>query len=387
MPRQQLLDTFLPNEFTYTIVEQNDQADICISSIQLSDKSLLRINEVNIMICIENCSKWPFYSHYNKYGNYGDDMIDIFIYNHISSIYKNNNKCITIPTIYMRINHYNLIKNYYYSLSQLNCPFTSKKFCLVINKSGLNNDINKLADILKQYGQVDYLSMYNDKIVNASCYNSIQLLEVFSLYKFIICFENSYNDGYITEKIFNCFLANTIPIYSGSPIVHNFLNTDSFINIPPNTLDTFDSSIIEKLKNNETLYNNMIHMNKISPNYNDENYKKNLINIIQNKINKMKLFDWQYYLDQYPDLRMNGVYTEQQALHHWIYYGEKEGRNCAVSIITPSLFDWQYYLDYYPDLRINGVYTEQQALQHWNDYGEKEGRIYTSDIVPKISEA
>jgi len=40
----------------------------------------------------------------------------------------------------------------------------------------------------------------------------------------------------------------------------------------------------------------------------------------------MDLFDWRYYLDKYPDLRANGVHTEQQARQHWVTHGEKEGR-------------------------------------------------------------
>ena len=38
------------------------------------------------------------------------------------------------------------------------------------------------------------------------------------------------------------------------------------------------------------------------------------------------------------------------------------------------MFDWQYYLLKYPDLRANGITTEQQAIQHWKSHGEKEGR-------------
>ena len=83
----------------------------------------------------------------------------------------------------------------------------------------------------------------------------------------------------------------------------------------------------------------------------------------------MSLFDWQYYLDKYTDLRANGVHTEEQALEHWNNFGEKEGR---VSIRTPGLFDWQYYLDKYYDLKSNGVHTEQQALEHWNNFGKNE---------------
>lgn len=89
-------------------------------------------------------------------------------------------------------------------------------------------------------------------------------------------------------------------------------------------------------------------------------------------ISRPALFDWHYYLEKYPDLRKNGVQTEEQALTHWKTCGEKEGR---VTIRTPAFFDWKYYLEKYPDLRTNGVKTEQQALAHWQSMGEKEGRV------------
>jgi len=90
----------------------------------------------------------------------------------------------------------------------------------------------------------------------------------------------------------------------------------------------------------------------------------------------MDVFDWQYYLEKYPDLRINGVNTEQQAIHHWTSYGIKEGR---VSIRSPQLFDWQYYLEKYPDLRVNGINTEHFAIYHWLKHGEEEGRVYTKN--------
>ena len=50
-------------------------------------------------------------------------------------------------------------------------------------------------------------------------------------------------------------------------------------------------------------------------------------------------FDWKFYLDTYPDLRKNGVHTEQQAINHWNDYGKQEERTCH--------FDWEIYLDNY----------------------------------------
>lgn len=37
-------------------------------------------------------------------------------------------------------------------------------------------------------------------------------------------------------------------------------------------------------------------------------------------------------------------------------------------------FDYEYYLDKYPDLRECGVKTEEEAINHWNKYGKNENR-------------
>jgi hypothetical protein len=39
-----------------------------------------------------------------------------------------------------------------------------------------------------------------------------------------------------------------------------------------------------------------------------------------------------------------------------------------------NFFDWKYYLNKYPNLVLNGICNEQQALKHWNDHGINERR-------------
>ena len=288
MTKPMFLEYFFPKNIAFEFVPSNVKTDICVSSIQLVDKALLNNQNVNILISVENCSHWKHYIHYNKYGNYGNDMIDIYMYNHISKIHKGvypttNKPYIAIPVVYMEIDYYNNAKNNFISMPSLNCPFSEKKFCLLINRSNLNNNIEKLLRKLDKIGQIDHISKYTNRIGNSSCYHSINLLEVFNMYKFVICFENSYNDGYITQKIFNCFLAKTIPLYSGSPIVHQFLNTDGFINIPHDKTNEFDIEIINKLNNNEMEYMKMLNVDKISPTYNNEDYMKEIIDVLNKK--------------------------------------------------------------------------------------------------------
>lgn len=53
--------------------------------------------------------------------------------------------------------------------------------------------------------------------------------EVLSRYEFCLCFENMSMDGYITEKIFDCLYAGTIPIYMGAPDITGYVPQSVFI--------------------------------------------------------------------------------------------------------------------------------------------------------------
>lgn len=250
------------------------KVDINIFGIYKSknDEMLYKKAKKNILICIENLNNKRFkhYTHYNKYGEYGNPNIHLYIYNHISKI-KKTNKFVAIPLIYFRIDYFLFKYNYYLNYPTLNTPYKNKKFCLMINKSGINKNIDTYVKELSKIGKVDNINIHNSKIKNKSCYNSIELLEVFNTYKFILCVENSNQDGYITEKIFNVFFSKSIPIYSGAPNIYKFIDSKSFINIT-NTI-TNSSNIIKKLNTDEILYNSYINNHKINPNFNNENYK------------------------------------------------------------------------------------------------------------------
>ncbi len=113
-----------------------------------------------------------------------------------------------------------------------------------------------------------------------SCYHSQELLNLFQQYKFVFVCENSISEGYITEKIFNCYFSRTIPIYYGSNKITDYFNKDLFINIKLDQLEETKQDII-KIINNEEKYNQYISENILNPTYDDENYKEKLNNFIQ----------------------------------------------------------------------------------------------------------
>jgi hypothetical protein len=53
--------------------------------------------------------------------------------------------------------------------------------------------------------------------------------EVLSQYSFALCFENMAMKGYITEKIFDCLYAGTIPLYLGAKDIADLIPEDAYI--------------------------------------------------------------------------------------------------------------------------------------------------------------
>ena len=55
--------------------------------------------------------------------------------------------------------------------------------------------------------------------------------DVLSRYAFALCFENCILKGWVTEKIFDCFFAGTVPIYWGAPEIADIIPPECFIDM------------------------------------------------------------------------------------------------------------------------------------------------------------
>jgi len=284
----QFLDIFLPSHREYIIVDEHEPADICIVGTQHTDNSLLRENELNIFFSVENFSAGrTHYQHLNTFGRFGNPLIKLYIYND-ATIPVTLGKPHVIPAIYQRIKYFNKLNDInsklYYEMARefynkMDTPFEKKKFCLFISQNMLNPNKMIIVKMLSTLGVIDSLqrlAIANPELKTSNCFNSYELLKTFNQYKFIICFENSKTEGYITEKIFNVFLAKSIPIYDGDPKVDNFIHKGSYL--------PFDDNIMNKVKmlrDNETLYNAIIDKPKVkdleydSINENFDNLLKN----------------------------------------------------------------------------------------------------------------
>ena len=261
----------------------NNKYNAAVYDIQEADQ-IFEKNKINIMICVENCNFWKHYKHFNKYGNFGNKDISIYIYNHFSEFIQTENY-IVIPVIYSRINYF--LRFYKIISPKIYTTFENKKFCLVTcSPKGKPEYVKKIINIFNQLqtiGDCDHLNMYKNIIKNKSCYHDQSLLNIFNRYKFIFCFENSITNGYITEKIFNAFFARSIPIYSGPKNKQQYFNKNAFIDVDEKNF----INKIQFIKNKKSFYLKLINYKKINPLYNDQDYINKTQTFIKNKLSKI----------------------------------------------------------------------------------------------------
>lgn len=55
--------------------------------------------------------------------------------------------------------------------------------------------------------------------------------QTLSQYTFVLCFENMILKGWITEKIFDCFYAGTVPIYWGEPNIERIIPPECYVDM------------------------------------------------------------------------------------------------------------------------------------------------------------
>lgn len=165
----------------------------------------------------------------------------------------------------------------------INLKEKTKFCCLIVSNESAFDRIDFMKKLSK-YKKVDIygktpLTNSDNNLLPKSWANNSKFL---SQYKFVISFENSFENEYITEKLPNTMLAGSIPIYKGAPNVSEYFNTESFINF-----DDYE-------KNYDKMIKKIIELDKDYKKYND--FMKNSwmteknINKIEDKQKELRKF-------------------------------------------------------------------------------------------------
>ena len=135
-------------------------------------------------------------------------------------------------------------------------PFTKKdRFCsFVVSNAEAESVRVRLFEMLSQYKKVDSGGRYLNNIGGPVS----DKLSFDRQHKFSICCENSAHAGYITEKIYEAFSAQLIPIYWGASDIGLTFNKKSFINVADFT--SLDDAVdyIKEVDKDESLYRKIL---------------------------------------------------------------------------------------------------------------------------------
>jgi hypothetical protein len=110
----------------------------------------------------------------------------------------------------------NSIQNICNSIEGIKNNINREKYCAFICRYDYFGDRAKFADLVAQINPINFPGNFrhNDDSLQIN-YNDDKI-EYLKQFKFNLCPENSDNNGYVTEKIFDAIKAGCIPIYWGS---------------------------------------------------------------------------------------------------------------------------------------------------------------------------
>lgn len=173
------------------------------------------------------------------------------------------------------VDNKNYFKFYYDHLENMDnalVPFEHRKLCCLFSSHRSQKTFHPNDLLPERINVIKFFEQYNgnDFSLYGAGWNSYNFknykgrvaskLDALKHYKFNYCYENIQKiDGYITEKIFDCFKVGCIPIYWGAQNITDFIPKNCFI-------DRRDFA------NNQELYNFIKSMKK-------EDYEQYLYNI------------------------------------------------------------------------------------------------------------
>lgn len=156
-----------------------------------------------------------------------------------------------------RLYVYNLVLDYFYrprnyDVDKYAQPGVHSKFCSFIVSNGSATERVRFFEKLNQQVPVDscggHLRNVNFEIPE---FETAAYFAFMSQYKFNICFENTRQDYYFTEKLINAYYAKCVPIYYGCPKLPDYINLDAIVYID----DASDESLSKGVERVLELHN------------------------------------------------------------------------------------------------------------------------------------
>lgn len=131
--------------------------------------------------------------------------------------------------------------------------------CWIEEKNRIVHNKSKLISIILSYKKTTYGHKLRHDIVERGVIDNLDIfgypnridtkIEGLKDYKYSVVIENAIEDYYFTEKLIDCFITGTIPIYCGCPSIHKFFDVNGII-----TFSSIDDLIQKQPQINDDFY-------------------------------------------------------------------------------------------------------------------------------------
>jgi hypothetical protein len=168
-----------------------------------------------------------------------------------------------------------------YSYRRNTINFLNKEFANDFDLYGVGWSDNGLLKNIKRFIRHRQVNFTKYQMYRGSPDNKN---EIISGYKFNICYENSRCEDYITEKIFDVFINESVPVYYGANNISEYVPKNTFIDREDFNSDSELMSYLNKVDKNqymEYIYNiNTFLESKEFHKFGSKYFVKNIINTL-----------------------------------------------------------------------------------------------------------
>lgn len=133
---------------------------------------------------------------------------------------------------------------------------SDKELCRIIYEDRMNV-VSNLCSTFPEFKLWGSFREPNGVNIMGTAWNKLEALKQF---RFSLCFENTIQKNYISEKFWDCIITDTVPIYFGCSNIHEYISEDNFINMTSHIddIDSINDKLSFIIKNSVELYNDYL---------------------------------------------------------------------------------------------------------------------------------